>query len=242
MPYTRAGLLQCVVNTMSWPSPETTQNRTQTKDTHPIPGKKLKFLIPPGIEPGPPGWKAGTLPTPPRWRSIINILSLFNLVFNVIHFHICEQCFKFHGGKMQNHQMPCLVIRQFSRTVTCSPILLGQSGACIVHGISHAPERRGVIISFMSINISACAYFFISNFTTLSLCMSDWHIVVLLFSSSNSSSNWRRFLETDIKIKLINHTMTVFWHAAYKLDKLGIIGCYFVVHLASNTWAARQVT
>ena len=32
-----------------------------TKDTHPIPGYELKFLIPPGIGPGPPGWKAGTL-------------------------------------------------------------------------------------------------------------------------------------------------------------------------------------
>ena len=31
-----------------------------TKDTHPIPGQKLKFLTPPGIEPGPQGWKAGT--------------------------------------------------------------------------------------------------------------------------------------------------------------------------------------
>ena len=32
------------------PPPETTQDRTQTKDTHPIPGQKLKFLTPPGIE------------------------------------------------------------------------------------------------------------------------------------------------------------------------------------------------
>ena len=39
-----------------------------TKDTHPIPGEELKFLTPPGIEPGPPGWKAGTLPTTPRRR------------------------------------------------------------------------------------------------------------------------------------------------------------------------------
>ena len=38
------------------------QNR---KGTHPIPGQKLKFLTPPGIEPGPPSWKAGTLPTTP---------------------------------------------------------------------------------------------------------------------------------------------------------------------------------
>ena len=36
-----------------------------TKDTHPIPGQKLKFLTPPGIKPGPPGWKA---PTTPRRR------------------------------------------------------------------------------------------------------------------------------------------------------------------------------
>ena len=39
-----------------------------TKNTHPIPGQKLKFLTPPGIEPGPPGWKAETLPITPRRR------------------------------------------------------------------------------------------------------------------------------------------------------------------------------
>ena len=33
--------------------------------THPIPGQKLKFLAPPGVESRPPGWKAGTLPTTP---------------------------------------------------------------------------------------------------------------------------------------------------------------------------------
>ena len=66
--YTRAGLPECVVSTMSGPPPKTTQDRTQTKDTHPIPGQKLKFLIPPGIEPGLSGWKAGTLPTTPRQR------------------------------------------------------------------------------------------------------------------------------------------------------------------------------
>ena len=59
--YTRAGLPECVVSTMPGPPPKT----TQTKDTHPIPGHKLKFLTPPGIEPGLPGWKAGTLPTMP---------------------------------------------------------------------------------------------------------------------------------------------------------------------------------
>ena len=31
-----------------------TQDRSQTKDTHPNPGQKLKFLTPPGIEPVPP--------------------------------------------------------------------------------------------------------------------------------------------------------------------------------------------
>ena len=66
--YTRAGLPECVVSTMSGPPPKTSQDRTQTKGTHPIPGYELKFLIPPGIEPGPPGWKAGTVPTTPRRR------------------------------------------------------------------------------------------------------------------------------------------------------------------------------
>ena len=44
--YTRSGLPECVVSTMSGPPPKTAQ------DTHPIPGQKLKFLTPPGIEPG----------------------------------------------------------------------------------------------------------------------------------------------------------------------------------------------
>ena len=71
--YTRAGLSECVVSTMSGPPPKTAQDRTQTKDTHPIPGQKLKFLTPPGIEPGSPGWKAGTLPTTPRRRPYLFI-------------------------------------------------------------------------------------------------------------------------------------------------------------------------
>ena len=53
--YTRAGLPECMVSTMSGPPPKTTQDRTQTKDTHPIPGQKLKFLTLPGIKPGPLG-------------------------------------------------------------------------------------------------------------------------------------------------------------------------------------------
>ena len=61
--YIRTGLPECVVSTNSGPPPETTQNRTRTKDTQPIPGQKSKFLTPPGIEPGPPDWKAGTLQT-----------------------------------------------------------------------------------------------------------------------------------------------------------------------------------
>ena len=65
--YTRVGLPECVV-IMSGPPSKTTQDRTQTKDTHPIPGQKLKFLTPAETEPGPPGFKAGTLPTTPRRR------------------------------------------------------------------------------------------------------------------------------------------------------------------------------
>ena len=61
--YTRTGFPECMVNTMSGPPPKTTQDRT-----HPIPGEKLKFLAPSIIEPGPPGWKAWTLPTTPRRR------------------------------------------------------------------------------------------------------------------------------------------------------------------------------
>ena len=55
------------------------RGRTQTKDTHAIPGQKLKFLTPPGIEPGPPGWKAGTLPTTPRRRILLNTIN--NMTF-----------------------------------------------------------------------------------------------------------------------------------------------------------------
>ena len=58
----RGASLNSVVNRMSSPPPQTTLDRTETKDTHPISGLKLKFLTPLGIEPGPPGWKAGTLP------------------------------------------------------------------------------------------------------------------------------------------------------------------------------------
>ena len=38
------------------------------QNAHPIPGQKLKFLTPPGIEPGPLGWKARTLPTMAQLR------------------------------------------------------------------------------------------------------------------------------------------------------------------------------
>ena len=74
--YTRAGLPECVVSTMSGPPLETTQDRTQIKDTHPVPEQKLKFLIPPGIEPRPQGRKAGTLSTIPRRRTIRDIIHL----------------------------------------------------------------------------------------------------------------------------------------------------------------------
>ena len=36
--YTMAGLPECMVRKMSGPPTETTQDRTQIKDTHPIPG------------------------------------------------------------------------------------------------------------------------------------------------------------------------------------------------------------
>ena len=36
--YMRAGPSEFMVSTMSGPSPQTTQDRTQTKDTHPAPG------------------------------------------------------------------------------------------------------------------------------------------------------------------------------------------------------------
>ena len=39
--------LKSVISIMLGPPPETTEDRTQTKDTHPFPGYKLKFLIHP---------------------------------------------------------------------------------------------------------------------------------------------------------------------------------------------------
>ena len=41
--YTTAGLHECVISITSGSPPETTQDRTQTKDTHPIPGQKVNF-------------------------------------------------------------------------------------------------------------------------------------------------------------------------------------------------------
>ena len=58
-----AGLPECTVSTMSGPTPEATQDRTWIKDTYPVPEYKLKFLTPPGIQLGPPGWKAVSLST-----------------------------------------------------------------------------------------------------------------------------------------------------------------------------------
>ena len=53
-----------------------TGQNTDKGHTHPIPGQKLKFLTPPGIKPGPPGWKAGTLPTTSRRRYQTNFMWL----------------------------------------------------------------------------------------------------------------------------------------------------------------------
>ena len=53
-----------------------------TKDTHPIPGQKLKFLTPPRIEPGPSGWKAGILPTTPRIAYSLQYYNYKILVIN----------------------------------------------------------------------------------------------------------------------------------------------------------------
>ena len=50
-----------VVGRKSGPPAETTQDRTQSKNTRPDPGQRLKTLNPPGIEPGPSSWKAGIL-------------------------------------------------------------------------------------------------------------------------------------------------------------------------------------
>ena len=69
--YTRADLTECVVSTMSVPPPKSTQDRTQAKNTHTIPGQKLKCLTSPRIQPRPPGCKTGTLQTTPRRAALI---------------------------------------------------------------------------------------------------------------------------------------------------------------------------
>ena len=77
--YTRAGLPECVVSTMSGPPPKTAQYRTPTKDT-PNPRIGNKIPDPPGIEPGSPGWKAGTVTTTPR-RGIELRINIENTTF-----------------------------------------------------------------------------------------------------------------------------------------------------------------
>ena len=68
--YIRADLPECVVRASV---DNNTGQITDKRHTHPIPGQKLKFPTPPGIEPGLPGWKAGTLPTTPRrWIYFVN--------------------------------------------------------------------------------------------------------------------------------------------------------------------------
>ena len=74
--YMRVGLHECVLSTMSWSPPETTQDRTQTKDIQPIPGEKLKFLTPPGIEPGLRVGRQG-LYRPRHGDGLIFLLSLY---------------------------------------------------------------------------------------------------------------------------------------------------------------------
>ena len=64
-----ANLPEYVVSTILGPPPETIQDRTRIKDTHPVPEYKLKFLNSSRIKPGPLGWKAETLPTTPRRRT-----------------------------------------------------------------------------------------------------------------------------------------------------------------------------
>ena len=54
---TRVGLPEGVVSTMPGPPLAKAHDRIQIKDTYLVPGQKLKFLTPPGIEPGSPGWK-----------------------------------------------------------------------------------------------------------------------------------------------------------------------------------------
>ena len=75
--YTRVGLPECVVSTVSGPPLEAAQDRTQGTHTHTIPGYELKFLTP-------PGYKAGTLPTKPRRRIYcIYFLIAFNMHKNI---------------------------------------------------------------------------------------------------------------------------------------------------------------
>ena len=55
----------------------------QNIDEGHTPNLRIGIIIPdpPGIEPGPPGWKAGTLPTTQRLQICNNFSSLFKIIY-----------------------------------------------------------------------------------------------------------------------------------------------------------------
>ena len=68
--YTRAGLPECVVSTISGPPPMTTQDRTQRSHTQSH-DRNSNSWPRRDSNPGRRVWKAGTLPTTPRRRIIL---------------------------------------------------------------------------------------------------------------------------------------------------------------------------
>ena len=63
-------------------SAEDNTGQNTDKEHTPNPRTKLKFLTPPGIEPGSPGWKIGTLPT--TLRDGLDLLSTIQTWYHVI--------------------------------------------------------------------------------------------------------------------------------------------------------------
>ena len=104
--YTRAGLSECVVSTMSGPPQKTTQDRTQRTHTQ-TQDHKLKFLTSSGISSGPPGWKAGSLPTTSwqriRWIPVIHFIAQHEIIDYT--FYICLNGHRCGGdGSMRAYQ------------------------------------------------------------------------------------------------------------------------------------------
>ena len=139
--YTRAGLPECVVSTMTGPLPKTTQDRIQTKDIHPIPGQKLKFLTP-------PGWKAGTLPTTSRRRMGFEFDLFYSSIFLSLISQISLKFSSCHGLKVW------IEIRHW-QNLTAKVIKNFYRAGCVVY-VAHIKYNR--LLKFDSAIARLCSW------------------------------------------------------------------------------------